>query len=176
MMTKERRRNGLALGLALVVPFVAAFIGGIATSRSVSTWYQDLKKPSWNPPAWLFGPVWTVLYAMMGVASWRVWRRGRDERLESHPEVAQQKREAANRALNLYAIHLVFNTLWSVLFFGLRRVDWALAELVLLWSLILATLTRFYRIDAVAGLLLVPYQLWSTFAAFLNAKVWQLNR
>lgn len=164
----------LALGVALVAPFLAAAIGGLATSRSISTWYNDLRKPAWNPPSWVFAPVWNGLYLMMGFASWLVWRQ-RQKAGGWFGIGGKKERTEIDNALRLYGIHLIFNALWSVIFFGFRRIDWALAEILVLWSLILGTLTRFYRIDARAGWLLVPYQAWATFAAFLNFTIWRMN-
>ena len=166
-----------SLLLALAAPFTAALIGNLATGRFRSGWYRNLKKPSWNPPSWLFGPVWTVLYALMGIASWLVWREGeptgwlRFVTPWRHPQGKEVK-----GALRLYGIHLGFNALWSVLFFGRHRIGLALAEVTVLWALILSTLVRFARIRPLAGLLLVPYQLWVTFATILNFRIWQLNR
>ncbi len=170
MRTQQNGRNRrpiLSLVLALLAPFLTALIGGTATGRSVSTWYPKLNKPRWTPPSWIFGPVWTTLYTAMGVASWLVWREGQENR---------NRKEQATGALKLYGVHLFFNALWSVLFFGLRRIGWAALEIGLLWSLIGATLLRFYRIRPLAGLLLVPYLLWSTFASALNVRFYQLNR
>jgi translocator protein len=158
-----RNHKWLSLLAALVIPQIAGGVGAVATASSVATWYQKLKKPAWNPPGWLFGPVWTLLYLAMGFASWLVWQRGREEDRPVRGE------------LGLYGAQLGLNLLWSVLFFGRRRVDWALAEIGLLWAAILATLARFYRVRPAAGLLLLPYQLWTTFAAVLNAAVWRLN-
>jgi tryptophan-rich sensory protein len=138
-------------------------VGGIATSSSVSTWYPTLAKPAWNPPNWLFGPVWTLLYILMGVAAWLVWRKGFDA-----PGVP--------RALILFGVQLLFNLAWSIVFFGLRSIGWALVEIVAMWVLILVTLVAFYRLRPLAGWLLVPYQLWVTFATALNATIWWLNR
>jgi len=169
-------RQWVALGVALAVPFVAAAIGGRATGKSVNTWYRTLRKPAWNPPGWVFGPVWTVLYTMMGIASWQVWRSGNGPTLEDNTLVEPAKKRVVNGALALYGVHLGFNVFWSVLFFGQRNIKWALAEIFVLWALIAATLVRFYRIKPEAGLLLVPYLLWSTFAAVLNATIWRMNR
>jgi tryptophan-rich sensory protein len=151
------------LAAAIAIPQVSGGIGAIAVASSVKSWYRTIKKPSWNPPNWLFGPVWTVLYLLMGVASWLVWR----ER-EGNPE--------ARGALNLYWAQLGLNALWTPLFFGFHRIGLAAAEIAVLWAAILATIARFYRIRPAAGLLLVPYQLWTTFAGVLNATVWRLNR
>lgn len=162
--------------IALLIPFIVATIGSVATNRSLFGWYRLLRKPSWNPPAWVFGPVWTTLYVMMGIASWLVWRRG----ALSVEEETTQDRHATHAevqgALAFYGLQLVLNSLWSVIFFGLRRIDLALVEVVALWTTLLVTLNRFYHIQPLAGLLLVPYQLWVTFAALLNLRIWQLNR
>jgi tryptophan-rich sensory protein len=138
-------------------------VGGIATSSSVSTWYLTLEKPSWNPPSWLFGPVWTLLYILMGVAVWLVWRAGFDT-------------PGVRGALILFGVQLLFNLAWSFVFFGMRQVGWALVEIIATWVLILATLLAFYQLRPAAGWLLVPYQLWVTFATALNATIWWLNR
>lgn len=150
-----------SLLLALLVPNAAGGIGALATASSMDAWYRKLRKPSWNPPGWVFGPTWTILYTMMGAASWLVSRSDSPHK---------------DRALRLYWLQLGLNTLWSVIFFGLRRVDVALVEIAALWGLILATLTSFYRVRPLAGLLLVPYQLWTSFAAILNREIWRLNR
>lgn len=144
----------------LVVSFIASGIGAIASVHARS-FYDALTQPSWAPPPWLFGPVWTVLYAMMAVAAWQVWRRGgfRENRT----------------ALGLFLLQLVVNALWSWLFFVWHRGALAFADIVLLWLLILATLLKFWRVHPSAGALLMPYLLWVSFAAALNFSVWQLN-
>jgi len=149
------------LGLAgfVVACALVAAIGGWATAGAVATWYPTLAKPSWTPPSWLFGPVWTVLYLAMAVAAWRVWRR-----------------IGWTDALTVFGVQLVLNLLWSLGFFGLRNPAIGLAIIVLLWAAIAATLVRFRRVDALAGWLFVPYLAWVTFAGALNAAVWWLNR
>jgi tryptophan-rich sensory protein len=141
-----------------------AAIGGIATSSSVSTWYPTLNKPAWNPPAWVFGPVWTLLYLMMGLASWLVWQKRADNEIQ------------VRRALGWYGLQLSLNLAWSVIFFGLRQVGLALIEIVALWSVLLITIVNFGRIRRDAAGLLLPYLLWTTFATALNAAIWWLNR
>ena len=153
----------VSLVVAIAIPLVVGGLGGIATASSIPTWYQGHNKPAWNPPNWVFGPVWTLLYLLMGVASWLIWRRGWD-----NPQV--------QAALGLFGIQLLLNLFWSLIFFGLRSPGWALLEIVVLWGFMLATMVQFYRLESTAGLLLIPYQLWVTFAAALNAAVWQLNR
>ena len=153
------RKNGLII--AILLPIVVGGLGGIVTGSSVKTWYPTLNKPSWNPPAWLFGPVWTALYAMMGLASWRVWRR---------------QSPASRRALGWYGVQLGLNSLWSILFFGMRQPGLALAEIVVMWAAILITAIKFARLDRLAGVLMIPYQLWVSFATALNGAIWWLNR
>lgn len=161
---KAQKSNLVALAIALAVPFAVATIAGIVTSSSVSTWYPILKKPAWNPPAWVFGPVWTLLYLMMGIASWLVWQK------------RAQNQALVRRALSWYGLQLGLNLVWSVIFFGLRQVGLALIEIVILWSTLLITIVKFGHIRRDAAVLLLPYLLWMTFAAALNAAIWCLNR
>ncbi len=170
-----KKGDVLSLVTAIVVPQAAGGIGAIATASSVSSWYKDLKKPSWNPPSWVFGPVWTVLYVMMGLAAWLVWRRSGEGAPEDKP-LALPETSERRAALSLWGVQLVLNTLWSVIFFGLRSLGGAAAEIGLLWAAIAATVVRFYRIKPAAGLLLTPYLAWSTFASVLNVTVWRMNR
>jgi len=150
------------LGLVgwLVASFVAAGIGG-AASVQAGPFYARLVRPDWAPPPAIFGPVWTVLYALMGIAAWLVWRVGGFR--------------AARAALILFLLQLALNALWSWLFFGWHRGGLALAEVLLLWAAILATQIAFWRIRPLAGALLVPYFLWVGFAAALNYSLWRLN-
>lgn len=148
---------------SLAITLAAAGIGGIATASSVNTWYQELVKPSFNPPSWLFGPVWTVLYILMGIALFLVWQ----EVSEGH---------TSQGALVTFAIQLLLNVLWSFAFFGLRSPLAGLVVIVLLWLAILATILSFYRVSPTAAYLLVPYVLWVSFAAILNFSIWWLNR
>jgi tryptophan-rich sensory protein len=157
-MTKQRQ----ALGLAgwLVVCFAASGIGAIASVQA-RDFYGQLAQPAWAPPSSVFGPVWTVLYALMAISAWLVWRRGGIR---------------ANRAaLSLFLLQLALNALWSWLFFAWHLGGWAFAEIVVLWFLILATLVAFWRVRALAGALLGPYLAWVGFASALNHCVWQLN-
>ncbi|MEX1310701.1 MAG: TspO/MBR family protein [Candidatus Sulfomarinibacteraceae bacterium] len=155
--------NGLKLVIAIALPLVVGGLSGYATAGGVSTWYPTLVKPSFNPPAWVFGPVWTLLYIMMGVAAFLVWRQGL---------VA----EGVRVALAVFIIQLALNGLWSILFFGLQAPGWAFVEIILLWLAIVATLGLFWRVVPAAGLLLVPYLAWVSFATVLNASLWWLNR
>jgi translocator protein len=128
---------------------------------SIDGWYVDLHKPTWNPPAWVFGPAWTVLYLMMAVAAWLVWRQGGWQR--------------QRLALTVFLAQWVLNAFWTPLFFGLHRLGWAFAEIVLLWFTLAATLVLFWRAQRIAGLMLVPYLAWVTFAATLNFTIWRMN-
>lgn len=141
---------------------VAAALGSAATASSVRTWYAELNKPSWNPPRWIFGPVWTTLYLMMAVAAWRVWRHHENPGVRS--------------ALGWFFAQLALNALWSFLFFGLRRPDLAFAEILALFGCLVIVQCKFWRIDRVAGVLWLPYVFWVGFAAALNAAIWWLNR
>ena len=151
-----------ALGLLvwLLLSFAAAAVGALA-SASAGEFYRDLVRPSWAPPGWLFGPVWSVLYALMGVAAWLVWRaRGFG---------------GARNALLVFVAQLVANALWTWLFFVWRQGGAAFAEILLLSALILATIVLFWRVDRRAAALLVPYLLWVSFASALTLSIWQLN-
>ena len=152
----------LPLGLFLLVAFIAALIGGLATSTSVDTWYPSLRKPTWAPPNGVFAPVWTLLYILMAVAAWRAWRHGSpaDARL----------------TFRLYGAQLGLNALWSVFFFGMRQPALALVDVIVLWLVLLRLYIRFRSIERLAGWLWLPYLLWVTFAVMLNASIWELNR
>ncbi|HIC82013.1 MAG TPA: tryptophan-rich sensory protein [Kiloniellaceae bacterium] len=125
-------------------------------------WYRALAKPGWTPPDWVFGAGWTLLYVMIAVAGWRVWERA--------------ETDALLLPMAVYAVQLVLNAGWSAIFFGLKRMDWAMAEVLCLWAAISVNILAFYPIDPVAAWLLVPYLAWVTFAAALNLAVWRLNR
>lgn len=155
-------KRWLPLGLFILLAFAAAALGALATQTSVDSWYQTLRKPDWNPPSWIFGPVWTLLYVLMAVATWRAWLVG--------------DTPTARRTVSLYSAQLTLNALWSILFFGMRRPGAALVEIVVLWALLVFILMRYWRIDRLAALLWTPYVAWVTFAAVLNATIWSINR
>ncbi len=158
----SRSFGSQALGLVgwLLVVFVAAGLGAIA-STSAPSFYGELTRPEWAPPSSVFGPVWTVLYALMGIAAWLVWR-------ERHTP-------GSRRALLLFGAQLVLNTLWSWLFFAWHQGGLAFLDIVVLWLLIVLTIVDFWRIRPLAGALLLPYLAWVTYAAALNLAVWRLN-
>jgi tryptophan-rich sensory protein len=149
--------GGLVVALAVV--FAAASCGALFMPDA---WYAALTKPPLNPPNWIFGPVWTTLYVFMAISVWLIWRRRGEVRI--------------GIALTLFAIQLVLNSLWTPLFFGAHQPLAALLDLVLLWLVIVATIVRFWPISRVAALLLAPYLAWVSFAGYLNAGLWWLNR
>lgn len=151
----------LGLIVSVVGTVAAGAVAGIATGSSVGGWYREIAKPTWTPPGWLFGPVWTMLYIAMAVALWVACRA---------------KPAEAGAALAFYASQLALNLVWSVFFFLLRRPDLALADLVLLWLAIGATTVVFWRASPLAGSLMLPYLAWVSFAGCLNAAIWWLNR
>lgn len=157
--TKTRDFIGLA-GFAVVCLAVSA-IGGAITSTTVDTWYQEIAKPRFNPPDWVFAPVWTTLYILIAIAGWRVWRSARTL--------------ARSLALVAYAIQLVLNLAWSFLFFGLRRIDLALIEIFVLLVAIVFTSHLFWKIDRPAAAMFIPYVIWVAYATALNFELWRLN-
>lgn len=152
----------LQLIIAILIAQSAGLIGSVFTTPAIPTWYAQLVKPAFNPPGWLFGPVWLSLYSLMGIASFWIWRQRRH-----HP--------LAGKALVVYGVHLVFNALWSVLFFGLKNPGLAFVEIVALWGMIGVTVFLFFQVDRRAAYLLVPYWLWVSYAAVLHFSIWQLN-
>jgi tryptophan-rich sensory protein len=142
----------------IVITFIAPAMGVFGTPGD---WYASLQKPSWNPPSWIFGPVWTLLYLMMAVAAWHVWCRG--------GWCAQR------HALTLYCVQLALNAAWTPIFFGLHRPGLAFAEILLLLAAIVATTIAFARVSRTAGWLFVPYLAWASFASCLNFALWRLN-
>src|SRR6185369_4007745 len=154
------RRQALGLAGWLLATFAAGSVGAIASARAAA-FYRELSQPDWAPPAWLFGPVWSALYLLMGVAAWLVWRKHgfRD----------------ARTALWLFIAQLVANALWTWLFFVLQRGALSLAEITVLWLLIAATIFAFWPLHRLAALLLVPYLAWVSFASTLTLSLWRLN-
>ena len=151
------------LVISIATPLAVGGLSGFATARGVATWYPTLTKPSFNPPAWVFGPAWTLLYIMMGVAAFLVWRKGLEV-------------DGVKIALTVFGIQLALNGLWSILFFGMQAPGLALAEIIVLWIAIGATTVLFWRVVPAAGALLLPYWGWVSFATVLNASLWWLNR
>jgi tryptophan-rich sensory protein len=158
---KLTSRDWFALAIFLGLTFAAAFIGGLFTSATVDGWYQTIHKPTWTPPSWVFGPVWTLLYLSMAVAAWLVWRR--------------RGQANVSLALTLFFVQLALNTAWSAFFFGFQNPQAAFVDIVLLWCAILVTMIIFWRLNPISGWLFAPYILWVTFAAALNLAIWRMN-
>ncbi|MDX1375558.1 MAG: TspO/MBR family protein [Burkholderiales bacterium] len=163
-MTRGRLREALGLAGFLALCFAVAGAGGAVTATSVGGWYQGLEKPAFNPPDGVFAPVWSVLYAMIALAGWRVWRR-----------CGWTRNGAPEPALVAWALQLGLNLCWSFVFFGARLIGAALVEIVLLLVAIAVTTGLFARIDRIAAWLMAPYAAWVAFAALLNAALWRLN-
>lgn len=157
-LTTTQQILGLVAWLAAT--FTTAAVGAIASVQA-GQFYQQLERPEWAPPSSVFGPVWTVLYALMGLAAWLVWREGGFKH--------------SRTILTVFLIQLGVNALWSWLFFAWHLGAWAFADILLLWVLIVTTMIGFWRVRPVAGMLLIPYLLWVSFAVALNYHVWQLN-
>ena len=166
MSEVKLRPNPRAYGAAALVGFLAATfaVAGVSatfTASEIPTWYSALAKPSFNPPNWIFGPVWTLLYALMAIAAWLVWKR---------PDS-----DLRRPGLQLFGLQLALNFIWSILFFRYHRIGLAFAEVLLLWLAILATMAVFLRVSKAAGWMFTPYLAWVSFASVLNFAIWRLN-
>ena len=159
----DRRIEPLPLLVALALPLAVGALGGVATSSSVRTWYPTLRKPPFNPPGWLFGPVWTVLYLLMGVAIYLVWTGARQP-------------SGRRRVVAWWSAQLLLNLVWSLVFFGRRAIGPAFGEILVLWLAIAATIRAASAQRPAAAALLIPYLGWTSFAAILNGSIWYLNR
>lgn len=163
-----RIHDSFKLVLSIAVPLSAGAIGSVFTMPSIPTWYAGIVKPALNPPAWVFGPVWTTLFVLMGIAAFLVW--------SSYEKASKDKKKRIKIALALFGFQLILNALWSIIFFSLRSPGGALVEVVFLWLAILATIIAFAKISRPAAWLLAPYILWVSFAMYLNFSIWMLNR
>lgn len=158
-MAARTRFVGLVMFIVLCVG--AGGLGAVVTTPEIEGWYKTLAKPSWNPPDYVFGPVWTTLYVLMAIAAWLIW--------------IPAGFTAAARPLTLFAVQLVLNIAWSWIFFGAHQLGWAFLEVVFLWLAILATTVAFFRCSRIAGRLMLPYLTWVGFAATLNFTIWRMN-
>lgn len=147
--------------ISILIAQAAGIIGSVFTAPNIEGWYAALAKPSWNPPNWVFGPVWITLYALMGIAAYLIWR--------------QKNAPGAKMALWAYGTQLALNALWSMLFFGLKNPGLAFFEIIVLLVSILIATKLFWKISPQAGALMIPYIAWVSFAAYLNFTIWQLN-
>ena len=148
----------ISLALILLVTFVASGIGGFVTSSLKEPWYSEIILPTFNPPSWVFGPVWTILYILMSVAAWIAWSKISDKKI-----------------LKIYFVHLFFNAIWSVIFFGFHQVLIALIDLIIILAFIIWLMKIYYQINKISFVLMTPYLLWSSYALVLNATIFYLN-
>ncbi|BFM43301.1 tryptophan-rich sensory protein [Flavobacterium sp. CFS9] len=155
--------KSVKIAIALVICLMVGYSASVVTRPSVETWYPTLIKPPFNPPNWIFMPVWTLLYILMAVAAGLVWDK------------IKEQQEMVKMALGFFIIQLTLNAIWSYLFFELKNPMLALIEIVLLWLMIYETYLKFIKINKIAGYLLIPYMVWVAFAAVLNASIWWLN-
>lgn len=155
---QDKKGSAAALCIAVILSFMPGLFGSMFRPDE---WYEGLVKPALNPPGWIFGPVWTLLYITMGVSAWLVWR--------------QRAMGPVHGVLLVFAIQLLLNGLWSYLFFGLQKPDFALMDILFLWAAIACTLIAFWQRSKAAGLLLIPYLAWVSFAVYLNFQIWRLN-
>lgn len=163
MVELSNMNNTKKLIVSLIIPQVAGLIGSVFTTSSVNGWYSTIIRPDIAPPNWIFGPVWTTLFVLMGIALYLVWKK----------EETQKKKVRV--ALHLFATQLILNTLWSIIFFWLQSPGWAFVEIILLWLSIILTILAFAPISRKAAWLLIPYLAWVSFASYLNLQIWLLN-
>jgi len=157
-------RSVVRLLVACGISLAAGLIGSFATmGEGFNSWYSTIEKPAFTPPNWVFGPVWTILYLLMGIAAFLVWQKGAQLRM-------------VRIALGWFLAQLVLNALWTPVFFGLHQIGWAFAVIVLLWAAIVVTMYCFSRVSKTGAVLLVPYLLWVSFATVPNGAIWWLNR
>lgn len=154
--------NYKRLIISLALPQLAGMVGSLFTIPAIPTWYATLQRPSFSPPNWLFGPAWVTLYILMGISVYLVWQK-----------IEQNK--TTRGALWLFLIHLFFNAIWSIIFFGLQNPGLAFINVIILWLLIIALMVKFWKINRWATYLLIPYLLWVSFASYLNFSIWMLN-
>lgn len=153
--------NTFKLIISLVATVGLGSLGGIFTIAEIPTWYAGLNKPSFNPPNWIFGPVWTTLYVLMGISFYLIWKL---------PFSAIR-----TQAIRLYIIQFILNFCWSIIFFTMHQLGWAFIEIITMWVFILLTIMQFRKLSVTAAVLLIPYLLWVSFASLLNGSIWQLN-
>lgn len=146
--------------ICIAICLTLGLLSGFSTVDEIANWYRFIYKPSWNPPNWIFGPMWTTLYILMGIAVALIW---------------QSSHQPKKRAIILFIIQFIFNLAWSFIFFNLHAIGWALAEILMMLLFIMLTIVSFYKINKTAAFLLIPYLLWVSFATVLNGSIWYLN-
>ncbi len=154
--------NYKRLIISLALPQLAGLIGSLFTAPAIATWYAGLSKPGFSPPNWLFGPTWVTLYLLMGISVYLIWQK-------------VGKIQEARKAVRLFWIHLVFNAIWSPIFFGLKNPGLALVNIIIIWLLIIVLMTKFWKINKWSTHLLIPYLFWVSLASVLNYFIWYLN-
>ncbi len=182
------KSNLLKLAASITMAELAGAVGSVFTISAIPTWYAGLVKPVLNPPAWVFGPVWTILYALMGIAAFLIWREYDKLTLSEVEGLVIQRKRQIKIALGTFGIQLFLNAIWSVIFFDFQNPGWALIDIILLWLTIVWTIVVFYKISPpssswrtteghgkLAAYLLLPYLFWVSFAAYLNYSIWMLN-
>lgn len=155
-------KNIIELIICIAIPLLVGGIAGYATSSSMNSWYSNLNKPFFNPPSWVFGPVWTILYLLMGISLYLIWK-----------QPASTKR---SKSLQIFFLQLLLNFAWSFIFFKFEQTGLALLEIIVLWLAILTMLFFFYKLNRIAAYLQFPYLAWVSFATVLTASIWHLNR
>ncbi len=148
--------------ISISIPVILGSVSGLFNVSAIDGWYQTINKPSWNPPNWIFGPVWTTLYVLMGIALYLVWK-------------AEASMILKKTAISLFAVQLLLNFFWSFIFFNQQEIGWALVEIIAMWVFILLTIFAFANVSKTAAWLLVPYISWVSFATILNYTIWKLN-
>ena len=159
--------NYKKLLISLLLPQLTGLIGSLFTVSAISTWYLTLNKPVFSPPNWVFGPAWVLLYVLMGISIYLVWN--------SPEEIPEKRTDYKKVSLWFFWLHLFFNGIWSILFFGLKNPAWAFVDIIIIWSMIILLMLRFWKINKRATYLLIPYLLWVSFASCLNYFIWFLN-
>jgi benzodiazapine receptor len=156
-----KKSNTQKLVISIVATVGLGSLGGIFTIAEIPNWYAGLNKPSFNPPNWIFGPMWTTLYVLMGISFYLIWKL----------PVSTTR----TKAIRLFIIQFVLNFCWSIIFFSMHQIGWALLEIIAMWVFILLTIVQFRKLSILAAVLLIPYLLWVSFACILNGSIWQLN-
>ena len=177
--------KGIKLLVSVIICELAGFIGAIFTTPQIDSWYKGLNKPNFNPPSWIFGPVWTVLFILMGISLYLVWEKKwepknkiKSDKIKPWNKISQKFLSGSWRKVNIVIIfvtQLVLNVLWSIIFFTMHSPAVAFFELLMLWFAIIFTIVNFYRVSKIAALLLLPYILWVSFAGILNCFIWIIN-
>jgi translocator protein len=170
--------NYKKLIISLILPHLAGLIGSFFTVSSIPNWYSTLEKPIFNPPNWIFGPMWLLLYTLMGISVYLIWEKSKKSKFSFFSDflfVKKTKKHKIRMAVSLFWLHLIFNATWSIMFFGLKSPEIAFVNILLIWAFIIVLFVQFYDIRKLAAYLLIPYFLWVSFASVLNFYIMYLN-